>query len=49
VRTDIAAALVTEPALMALVILAGLAMAAALAVWTVDQVRRLSTQDDDHG
>jgi hypothetical protein len=43
------AALVTDPALMALVLIAGLAMAAALAVWTVDQVRLLSAQDDDHG
>lgn len=32
---------------MALVVVTGLATAAALAVWTVDQVRRLSTQDDD--
>ena len=46
---NLSSALVTDPALMALVLVAGLAIAAGLAVWTVDQVRRLSTQDDDHG
>lgn len=33
---NIPAALATDPALMALVVVAGLAMAAALAVWAVD-------------
>lgn len=40
-------ALTTDPALMVLVILAGLATAAALAVWTVDQVRILTARKDD--
>lgn len=44
---NIPAALVTDQALMVLVILAGLAMAAALAVWTVDQARILMSRKDD--
>lgn len=43
----ISAALVTDPALMALVLIAGIAMAAGLAVWTVDQARILTSRKDD--
>lgn len=43
---DIAQALVTEPPLMALVVFAGIAMGAALAVWAVDFLR-LTNQGKD--
>jgi cell division protein FtsL len=46
-HSTISAALVTVPALMALVLVAGIAMAAGLAVWTVDQVRILTSRKDD--
>jgi cell division protein FtsL len=46
-HSTISAALVTDPALMALVLIAGIAMAAGLAVWTVDQVRILTARKDD--
>jgi type IV secretory pathway TrbD component len=46
-HSTISAALVTNPALMALVLIAGLAMAVGLAVWTVDQARILMSRKDD--